>query len=226
MIPPRYRTLDGDEVELPLAMDSWVLVPLALARFDPELAWTLDYEDASAPEDADSRLDFSLGALLVPAGRWNEHAVLEPNLAPCSYGPVEPSMPRRVLPSASANLGDPQPSSRQIAVDVATRAIVGAIVALALSYVLGVGAWLWSLRHGISGAGVSTGLMLVGVAVVVAWLAGVAGRGWRPPPTRPRRRSWPQLGVGILGLSDDPVAILRLGLAVQLSGFAALVILR
>ena len=43
---PRYRTLDGDELELPLAMDRWVLVPRTLARFDPELAWTLDYDDA------------------------------------------------------------------------------------------------------------------------------------------------------------------------------------
>jgi len=115
--------------------------------------------------------------------------------------------------------------SRQTAVDVAARAIVAAIVALALSYVLGVGAWLWSLRHGISGPGVSTGVMLIGVAVVVAWLAGVAGLAWRPP-TRPRRRSWPPLGVAIVGLSDDPLAILRLGFAVQLGGFAALVILR
>src|SRR3954452_20823797 len=83
MIPPRYRTLDGDEVPLPLAMGSWVLVPRGLARFDPELAWTLDYDDAPEPEQADPRLDFSDGALLVPVERWNEHAALEPNLAPC-----------------------------------------------------------------------------------------------------------------------------------------------
>src|SRR3954451_23624320 len=84
MRPPRYRTLDGDEVELPLAMGCWVIVPRALARFDPELAWTLDYEDAPEPEHADPRLDFSAGALLVPVERWNEHAELEPNLAPCA----------------------------------------------------------------------------------------------------------------------------------------------
>src|SRR5215218_9263887 len=83
MSPPRYRTLDGDEVELPLAMDEWVLVPRELARFDPELAWTLHYKDAPEPENADPRLDFSGGALLVPVERWNEHAALEPNLAPC-----------------------------------------------------------------------------------------------------------------------------------------------
>src|SRR3954449_11177042 len=84
MRPPRYRTLDGDEVELPLAMGCWVIVPRALARFDPELAWTLDYDDAPAPEHADPRLDFTAGALLVPVERWNEHAALEPNLAPCA----------------------------------------------------------------------------------------------------------------------------------------------
>src|SRR3954447_10014056 len=92
MEPPRYRTLDGDEVELPLAMDEWVLVPRALARFDPELAWTLDYDDAPEPEDADPRLDFSAGALLVPAARWNEHAELEPNLAPCHRAPTGASL--------------------------------------------------------------------------------------------------------------------------------------
>jgi hypothetical protein len=27
-------------------MDRWVLVPRGLARFDPELAWALDYEGA------------------------------------------------------------------------------------------------------------------------------------------------------------------------------------
>jgi hypothetical protein len=230
MIPPRYRTLDGDELELPLAMDCWVIVPRALARFDPELAWTLDYEDAPAPEDADPRLDFSTGALLVPVERWNEHAVLEPNLAPCSCGTGAASVYRRPAPSppavAPADRGDPKPSSGQTTADVARRAIVAAIAALALSYAVGVGAWLWSLRHGVSGPGVSTGLMLVGIAVLVAWLAGVAGAAWRPPRARPRRRSWPQLGVAIVGLSDDPLAILRLGIIVQLTGFAALVILR
>ena len=94
MIPPRYRTLDGDEVELPLAMGSWVLVPRALARFDPELAWTLDYDDAPEPEAADPRLDFSAGALLVPVERWNEHAALEPNLAP--VGSLHPSPQREI----------------------------------------------------------------------------------------------------------------------------------
>jgi hypothetical protein len=69
MIPPRYRTLDGQEVELPLAMGPWVLVPRGLARFDPELAWTLDDEDAPEPDDADPRLDFSAGALPVPVER-------------------------------------------------------------------------------------------------------------------------------------------------------------
>src|SRR3954447_25391424 len=106
MEPPRYRTLDGDEVELPLAMDRWVLVPRTLARFDPELAWTLDYDDAPEPEHADPRLDFAAGALLVPVERWNEHAALEPNLAPCGgiapwRGRVETRPPVPAPPIAS-----------------------------------------------------------------------------------------------------------------------------
>src|SRR3954466_426355 len=99
MSPPRYRTLDGEEVELPLAMDRWVLVPRGLARFDPELAWTLDYEDAPEPEDADPRLDFSAGALLVPVARWNEHAELEPTLAPY-YGAPTSSPWRPAAPTS------------------------------------------------------------------------------------------------------------------------------
>src|SRR3954451_12129066 len=101
MSPPRYRTLDGDEVELPLAMGSLVIVPRALARFDPELAWTLDYEDGPEPAVADPRLDFSAGALLVPVDRWNEHAELEPNLARDTTGPRcwhPPRQPRRRRP--------------------------------------------------------------------------------------------------------------------------------
>jgi hypothetical protein len=100
-----------------------------------ELAWTLDYEDAPEPEDADPRLDFSAGALLVPATRWNEHAAVEPNLAPCSHGPTKPRAPRPTVPAAS--LDDPHPSSRQTAADVAARAIVAATVGLAVGYLLG-----------------------------------------------------------------------------------------
>src|SRR5215210_640709 len=117
MSPPRYRTLDGDEVELPLAMGSWVLVPRALARFDPELAWTLDYEDAPEPQADDPRLDFSAGALLVPVDRWNEHAALEPNLAPCTSAPsrasgrsptprIAPPPPPAEPPSVAASSGE------------------------------------------------------------------------------------------------------------------------
>src|ERR687885_312525 len=100
MSPPRYRTLDGDELELPLAMGCWVLVPRALARFDPELAWTLDYDDAPEPENADPRLDFSAGALLVPVDRWNDHAELEPNLAPCPRATIARA-PATASPSTS-----------------------------------------------------------------------------------------------------------------------------
>src|SRR3954453_22988813 len=102
MSPPRYRTLDGDEVELPLAMDQWVLVPLELARFDPELAWALDYEDAPVPEDADARLDSSAGALPLPVARWNEHAELEPNLGLCSWASPNEPPPVTVPPTSDA----------------------------------------------------------------------------------------------------------------------------
>ena len=88
MSPPRYRALDGDEGELPLGMSRWVVVPRALARFDPELTLALHYDDAPEPADADPRLDFSAGAMLVAVERWNEHAELEPNLGPCHRAPT------------------------------------------------------------------------------------------------------------------------------------------
>ncbi len=227
---PRYRTLDGDEVELPLAMDRWVLVPRTLARFDPELAWTLDYEDAPQPEDADPRLDFSGGALLVPVERWNEHAALEPNLAPC-----------RVAASFAAAIDIPRPSpvatvapssgdedERLTSGVSVARAATTALAALALGYVVAVGAWLWSLRHQISGPDVSTGLLLVGAAMLLAWLAGVVGA---VPGVRslasPRSHDGNGRGGSVCHrLTDHPLAILRLGLALQFAGFLALVAIR
>jgi hypothetical protein len=178
---PRYRTLDGDEVSLPLAMDRWVLVPRTLARFDPELAWTLDCEDAPEPEDADPRLDFSAGGLLVPVERWNEHAALEPNLAPCvipaPVGRVAGSAPR-VRDSAPVSIPDGPDDRRSFAAGPArlfARAVSAGLAVLAIAYVAAVTAWLWSLRHHISGPDVSTGVLLLGAAMLLAWFAGVAG---------------------------------------------------
>jgi hypothetical protein len=218
---PRYRTLDGDEVELPLAMDRWVLVPRTLARFDPELAWTLDYEDAPEPEDADPRLDFSGGALLVPVERWNEHAALEPNLAPCrvaaSFAAAMDTPPPSPIATVVPNSGDEE-ERLTFGVSVAriiARAATSALAALALGYVVAVGAWLLSLRHQITGADISTAAMLL------AWLAGVAGAvpGVRSL-TSPRWRDGNGRGASVCHLlTDHPLAILRLGLALQLAGF-------
>src|SRR5918911_4663194 len=218
MSPPRYRTLDGDELELPLAMGCWVIVPRALARFDPELAWTLDYDDAPEPEDADPRLDFSAGALLVPVDRWNEHAELEPNLAPCHHAAIAPA-----LSMASRD----KRSLAETVAAVAVRSTVVAIAGLATAYLLAVGAWLWTLRDGVRGPDVSTGLILVGGAILLAWLAGVIGVGWPPNPrARNAARTWPEWREAVLHLTDDPLGILRVGMALQVAGFAVLVIVR
>lgn len=229
MNPPRYRTLDGDELELPLAMGCWVIVPRTLARFDPELAWTLDYEDAPEPEDADPRLDFSAGALLVPVDRWNEHAQLEPNLAPCDQSPTAGSSlaPVAATWQATCTTSSDKRSLAGAVAAVAVRSMVIALAALATVYVLAVGAWLWTLRHGITGADVSTGLVLVGAAVLLAWLAGVTGVGWpSKAPARPARRTWPELCGAVLHLTDHSLGILRAGMALQLAGFAVLVLVR
>jgi vacuolar-type H+-ATPase subunit I/STV1 len=68
---------------------------------------------------------------------------------------------------------------------------------LAASYVLAVAAWLWSLRYGISGPHVSTGVMLVGVAILLAWLAGVVAAGSHRAGAHDRRRTWVELGVAV-----------------------------
>ena len=101
-----------------------------------------------------------------------------------------------------------------------------ATLSLAVAYLVAVVAWLRSLRDGISGARVSTGLMLVGAAVLLAWLAGVTGA-WRPEACAPpRRRSWPELGAAVVRLVDDPLGILRAGVALQLVGFVLLAAVR
>src|SRR5215207_1751329 len=90
------------------------------------------------------------------------------------------------------------------------------------------GAWLWGLRHQISGPDVSTGLLLVGAAMLLAWLAGVAGA---VPGVRslasPRSHDGTGRAAGVCHrLTDHPLAILRLGLALQFAGFLALVAIR
>jgi hypothetical protein len=226
MEPPRYRTLDGDEVELPLAMNRWVLVPRTLARFDPELAWTLDYEDAPEPEAADSRLDFSSGALLVPVERWNEHAALEPNLAPCGMSsPPSAAIVTALVPfEASAAPGTDDEAFHINVAGIIGRVATGCLAALALGYVVAVTVWLWSLRHRVTGPDVSTGLLLVGAAILLAWLAGAVGA--VPRATATRARTMNEIVGGVGHVVEHPLGILRLGLAIQLAGFAALVALR
>jgi hypothetical protein len=231
MSPPRYRTLDGDELELPLAMGTWVVVPRGLARFDPELAWALDYDDAPEPDDADPRLDYSDGALLLPIERWNEHAQLEPNLAPCDRGTRAGDSPDAAsLATALGRSLGVQTAPRRSAIDLTRRGgrlvAFAALSLLAVVYVVAVAAWLWSIRSGISGPRVSTGVTLLGAAVLLAWLVGVTGA-WRPGGfAPPRPRSWGELGAAITRLADDPLGILRAGLALQLVGFVLVVALR
>jgi hypothetical protein len=228
---PRYRTLDGDELELPLAMDRWVLVPRTLARFDPELAWTLDYDDAPDPEHADPRLDFTAGALLVPIERWNEHAALEPNLAPCAgIAPLAATVdtPPRVPPSTVAPIAadlDERASFRAAAPRALARVATAVLASLAIVYVAAVAVWLWRLPHHIAGPDVSTGLLLVGAAMLLAWLAGVAGA--VPGMRSLASARWRDPGERTISvrhqLLEHPLIILRVGLVLQLAGFMTLV---
>jgi hypothetical protein len=91
--------------------------------------------------------------------------------------------------------------------------------------VFAVAAWLWPLRDGIRGPDVSTGVMLIGAAVLLAWLAGFAGTA-SSSPAGPQRRTWPELGVAVSHMTAGPLGILRAGRALQLTGFAVLMFLR
>jgi hypothetical protein len=225
----RYRNLDGEEIELPLAMERWVLVPRGLARFDPELIWTLDYDDAPAPELADPRLDFSAGALLVPVERWNEHAALEPNLAPCRIdAPLVATIEAPPPASASALeewlVDEREPRRLAVALAAALARIVSvALAALAVGYLGAVAGWLVSLRDRISGPDVSTGVLLVGAAVLLAWLIGFAGASPDAPalPSRYRCDCDRPARAVLQQLAEHPLLILRVGLAVQIAGFLA-----
>ena len=101
-----------------------------------------------------------------------------------------------------------------------------ALAALATVYVVAVGAWLWTLRDGISGPDARIGLVVIGAAVLLPWLAGIAGIGWRSNPAPRANRTWPQPCGAVLHLADDPFGILRAGMALQLTSLAVLVLVR
>ena len=107
----------------------------------------------------------------------------------------------------------------------AARIVTFVLACLAVAYVGAVATWLWSLRDSITGPRVSTGVMLVGVAVLLAWLAAIAGAGWAPTAhiPAPQRTDW---HAGVATATGRPLAILRIGLAVQLGGFSILVAFR
>jgi len=167
----------------------------------------------------------------VPVERWNEHAALEPNLAPCrvaaSFAAARDIPPPSPDATVAPNPGDEDErlTFGSSVARIVARAATTALAALALGYVVAVGAWLWSLRHQISGPDVSTGLLLIGAAMLLAWLAGVAGA---VPGVRslasPRSHDGTGRGAGVCHrITDHPLAILRLGLALQFAGFLALV---
>jgi hypothetical protein len=56
-------------------------------------------------------------------------------------------------------------------------------------------------------------------------LIGFAGPGGQSRAA-PERRTWPDLGVAVFNMTDDPLGILRACLALQLTGFAVLSFLR
>lgn len=140
--------------------------------------------------------------------------------------PTECPVPaREPLPPLSFDDAGTRP--RLGVVGMVVRGFTLALVVLAVSYVIAVGAWLWSLRHQIGAPDVSTGLLLVGAAMVLARLAGVA----EAVPHRagiPAVAPWHgpgAIGAGVYHLTRHPLGILRFGLLVQLGGFLALVAL-
>ncbi len=106
------------------------------------------------------------------------------------------------------------------------RLILLVLAVLASAYVFAVAAWLWTLRDGVSGPNMSTGLVLVGAAVLVAWLGGITGAGRTSGSSPQTTRTWRELRHALRHLTGDPLGILRAGMTLQLAGFAVLVLVR
>lgn len=198
MSRPRYRTLDGLEVELPMCGERFVVVPRTLADSEDDLIWTLEYDDLAplAPQltgelGGDVELDFSDGALLVPIARWNARAVTEPALVashavpwdrdlshalgegcPARLEPTMPQRPRRSFAFAEAG----RRCVRVVARTGGTLAIVAryainlAAAVLAISFAVATGQWLVSVRDGMSGPEVGNGAVLLVAAVLLSAL--------------------------------------------------------
>lgn len=187
---PALRTLDGIELPLPVDDGRWVLVPRELARNEPDLIWTLEYDDAPlVPQlwddlGGDPWLDYSDGALLVPIERWNVRAAVEPALV---SGYATPSLivcGSRDAPTCPAaarpRRRDPAPTAR-VSVGVITgvahttvsaiRCVVdGIALMLAMSFAVAFGEWLVPLRDGMSGAELGNGAILLPSAVTLGAL--------------------------------------------------------
>ena len=238
MSRPRYRTLDGLEVELPTCGERFVAVPRRLADSEPDLVWTLEYDDI-APQltcdlGGDLELDFSDGALLVPIARWNARAVTEPALVashavpwdrdlsdalgegcPARLEPARPHRPQRSFAFAEAARRSVRVVTRTggtVAI-VARYAINLAAAGLAISFAVATGQWFVSLRDGMSGPEIGNGAVLLVAAVLLSALV--------------RRACLPRCGVrggGAVAVGRAAHAIFAVGalvLAAALTAFAA-----
>ena len=191
MSGPAFRTLDGAELALPVRDDRWVLVPRELARAEPDLIWTLEYEDAPLTPQlrdelgGDPWLDCSDGALLVPIERWNTRAAIEPALVGGGTGTSAPAAQPRFtdvpLWEHRAPMSDVARAARSTAsmlvrsADISCRAArwtVGAVaLALAMSFAVAVGGWLVALHDGLSGSELGNGVILLCGATLLAALS-------------------------------------------------------
>lgn len=208
--PPRYRTLDGVELVLPVSMNRWVLVPRALVEHEPDLIWALDYDDGeplSPPVrdelGGDPDLDFSEGSLLVPIERWNSRAMTEPALdGSVAVGASHDGSQYRDPASAVGSAFVPQLPQRRsgglrvaraghatahvitssvIAMTGALRWAVNALLLLlALSFAAAVVQWLVPLGERMSTTEIGTGVVLLLGAMLCSALSRRSGAGHGP----------------------------------------------
>lgn len=193
---PRYRTLDGLELELPVHLERFVLVPGTLARSEPDLIWALEYEEVPplAPQvrdelGGDPLLDFSEGALLVPIERWNARAVVEPALVASRAAGPDHGVSGPVDDPRSAMFEEPVRHARRLKITEAGRrsvrvvtgatsaiatavrwAINVAALAAALFFAAAAGQWLASLHDGMNGSELGSGALLLVSAMLLSAL--------------------------------------------------------
>jgi hypothetical protein len=240
----------GNSYEL-LVLQGHVIVPRALGHI-PSLWWLGDEHHprvavtlVSALEEA-TGADVGIAPYCVPTERWNIGAAPVPWL-PQVPAHVDASLgslagerwceERYSLPiSAQVQVNDLDTkrlrglhAGRQAAIAIFTSIrrlfAAGMVAALGLAlayYMMGTGAWLWELRHGISGRRTQDGIVILIFGLAAMTMARLlSGRMTRRSARLAGRWDVEKISSSLLTIVDG----FRLGIALQLLAFGGFILL-